>query len=379
MPPAKKAPVRKTTVKRPPARKTTVKRSPTRASTANRRASKSVRPGTRLSSTPIKPTPQQKLQVEKVAMRKARESLGVKQLSPEQKKEVRKGISMAYKKLAVGGLAGLAVLAGALAKGYSMYDADGFNEHIATPFNEHISKPFSEHVSTPFSEHVSTPISSSLSSFGQHAGDYIKGATTNWNPWNESGHGWHDLYKGVTGNYGGGRRPMTLAERSAKCKAQGKVMDRTTKRCRLARGSPGSLKRKTVSVKMAKKKALMEKCRKWTGKTGAYPKGSYKAGKKGCKLRAGARMKKSYRQKKRAGQLDMKKMIAARHAQRIERRQNNLANWHNAGYKASVLAKAISPAADSRNKRAAFIKANPSLSAAREADRLKHPMFRYFQ
>lgn len=287
MPPAKKAPVRKTTVKRTPARKTTVKRSPaTRASTANRRASpKSVRPGTRLSSTPIKPTPQQKQQVEKVAMEKARESLGVKQLSPEQKQEVRKGISMAYKKLAVGGLAGLAVLAGALAKGYSMYDEQGFNEHIATPF----------------SEHVYTPISSSLSSFGQHAGDYIKGATTNWNPWNESGHGWHDLYKGVTGSYGGGRRPMTVAERRAKCKAQGKVLDRTTKRCRLARGSPGSPKRKTLSVKMAKKKALMQKCRKWTGKTGAYPKGSYKAGKKGCKLRAGARMKKSYRQKKRGG------------------------------------------------------------------------------
>jgi hypothetical protein len=306
MPPAKKAPVRKTTVKRTPARKTTVKRtparkttvkrSPTRAttSTANRRASpKSVRPGTRLPSTPIKPTPQQKLRVEEVAMEKARESLGVEQLSPEQKKEVRKGISMAYKKLAVGGLAGLAVLAGGLAKGYSMYDEAGFNEHIATPFHDHVS--------TPFSEHVSTPISSSLSSFGQHAGDYIKGATTNWNPWNDSGHGWHDLYKGVTGDYGGGRRPMTLAERRAKCNDQGKVMDRTTKRCRFARGSPGSPKRKTVSVKMAKKKALMQKCRKWTGKTGAYPKGSYKAGKKGCKLRAGARMKKSYR-RKRAGQ-----------------------------------------------------------------------------
>lgn len=325
MPPAKKA-RKTTTVKRTAATRATRALGDVRASTANRRASpKSVRPGTRLSSTPIRPTPQQKKQVEEVAMKHARKALSVRQLTPEQKKEVRKGISMAYKKLAVGGLAGLAVLAGGL-KGYNMYDAQGFQDNISDPFDTHIAQPFNEHIAKPFSEHVSTPISSSLSSFGQHAGEYIKGATTNWNPWNESGHGWHDIYKGVTGDYGGGRRPMTVAERRKHCHDQGKVMDRITKRCRLARGSPGSpKKRKTVSEKMAKKKALMETCRKWTGKTGAYPKGSFKAGKKGCKLRAGARMKKSYRKKKQGGQQTRDE---------IRRRANARANWsiaHNTG------------------------------------------------
>ena len=88
----------------------------------------------------------------------------------------------------------------------------------------------------------------------------------------------------------GSRRAMTLAEKSQKCKNEGKVLDRNTKKCRLKRTSIRKRSEKTV-----KRKALMVKCRKYTGKTRAYPKGSFKVGKRGCVLRAGARMKKTYR------------------------------------------------------------------------------------